>query len=427
MAEGNKSRQQFESPGQNSFHLMAKPAGPSCNLCCSYCFYLEKKVYFSGNGFWRMSGEVLEAYIREYINSQPGPSVVFDWQGGEPTLLGVDFFKRALDLQKKYHQGKQISNTLQTNGTLLDEAWCAFLAKNKFLVGLSMDGPEAIHNACRVDKNGEPTGDRVLNALRLMQKHGVEVNILAAVNSISSRHPLDVYRYFKKQGVHFIQFIPIVERLPDPGAEKPELSLATPPSLFGEEKSRAVTPWSVEPEQYGDFLISIFDEWIRNDVGDIFVMNFEWLLGIWAGMGPGVCYLSRRCGQSLILEHNGDVFSCDHFMYPGYRLGNILKDGLRKMAESKNQIAFGAAKETALPDYCRRCNYLFACRGGCPKHRFLITPDGKPGLNYLCTGLRKFYDYVSPAMKEMTELIGKGIPARKIMETAHQRGVFGEA
>jgi uncharacterized protein len=280
----------FHHAAPHGFHLMAKPAGPRCNLRCVYCFYREKETFFHESKNFVMGDEVLEAYIRAYIQSQPGPSVVFDWQGGEPALLGIGFFEQAVGLQKKHNKGKQIQNTLQTNGTMLDDAWCAFLAKHNFLVGLSLDGPEAVHDACRVDQGGKPTWAKVFRALKLMQKHGVEVNVLATVNNESSRHPLAVYDFFRQQGVQFIQFIPIIEREADSEAAKLGIPLATPPSLTMEETAITVTPWSVEPEQYGEFLIRIYDEWIRNDVGKIFVMNFEWGLGTWAGVAPGVCY-----------------------------------------------------------------------------------------------------------------------------------------
>ncbi len=419
MAHNKKASRQaggLNRPVQEGFHLMAKPGGPTCNLQCTYCFYREKSRFFPEDKTPGMSDEVLEAFTREYIQSQPGPSVVFEWQGGEPALLGVDFFQRALDFQKKYNTGKQVTNSFQTNGTILDDAWCAFLSKNNFLVGLSLDGPEAVHDAYRVDKGGKPTFSKVLHSLRLMQHYGVEVNVLASVNSLSSKQPLEVYRFFRQQGVRFIQFIPIVERQADPEAERLGLQLAVPPSLTHEEESTTVTPWSVEPKQYGDFLVRVFEEWIRNDVGKIFVMNFEWSLGAWAGMRPGVCYLSPRCGRNLIIEYNGDIFSCDHFMYPAYRLGNILDGGLGKMVQSKKQIAFGASKETDLPRYCRHCDVFFACRGGCPKHRFAKAPDGEPGLNYLCAGFKHFNHSVYPAMKRMVEFVRMGISVQKIME-----------
>ena len=412
----------LNGPPQQAFELMAKPAGPRCNLHCRYCFYLEKMSFFPESDFL-MSDKVLEAYTRKYIASQPGPSVVFAWQGGEPTLLGIDFFHRALDFQKKYGMGKEISNTLQTNGTLLDESWCDFLSKNNFLVGLSMDGPETVHDVYRLDRAGGSTHVTVLRSLRMMQKYGVEVNVLATVNIESSRRPLDVYRFFREQGVQFIQFIPIVEREADSEAERLGLSLAGPPSLTQEEKAAAVMPRSVTPRDYGEFLRRIFEEWVRNDVGSIFVMNFEWALGAWADMPAGVCYLSPRCGLNLIIEHNGDIFSCDHFVYPAYRLGNILTDDLGEMVLSKTQIAFGASKETGLPGYCRECDVLFACRGGCPKHRFAKSPDGEPGLNYLCPGFKRFYHHVDPYMKHMVKLIRNGIPVKKIMEKADELAI----
>ncbi|MFA6032101.1 MAG: anaerobic sulfatase maturase [Myxococcota bacterium] len=370
------------------FFLMAKPAGPSCNLRCGYCFYREKKGVFPKGASFRMSDEVLDAYTREYIRAHPGPTVVFEWQGGEPTLMGLAFFERALELQKKYGGGKQIANSLQTNGTLIDDAWCDFLFTNKFLVGLSLDGPAEIHDACRTDKEGRPTSGRVLDSLGMMLRRGVEVNVIATVNRKSSGHPVEVYRFFREQGVRFIQFIPVVERV------------------------------GVEPERYGTFLTGVFDEWIKNDVGRIFVMNFEWCLGGFAGAGPGVCYLAPTCGQNMIMEFNGDIYSCDHFMYPAYRIGNILDGNLERIVASKRQLAFGASKETTLPEHCRRCEFLFACRGGCPKHRFATTPDGAPGLNYLCTGLMHFFRHVDPSMKRMVELLRSGTPVQKIMEWA---------
>jgi uncharacterized protein len=400
------------------FHLMAKPAGPACNLKCAYCFYREKRTFFPEEKSFRMSDDILETFIREYIDSRPGPSIVFEWQGGEPALAGLDFFRRALDLQKKYGAGRRIDNSLQTNGTLLDDEWCAFLKENNFLVGLSLDGPEAVHDAFRLDRAGRPTFGKAFNALRMMRKHGVEVNVLATVNRESAKHPLEVYRFFREQGVRFIQFIPVVEREADPKARRMGIPLAVPPSLAREEPSADVTCFSVEPKQYGEFLVSVFDEWIGHDVGEIFAMNFEWTLGAWAGAMPGMCHVSPECGQNLIVEHNGDVYSCDHYMYPAYRLGNILRDRLIDMVRSKRQIAFGAAKKAALPGCCRRCDFLFACRGGCPKHRFASTPDGEHGLNYLCSGFKQFYRHVDPSMKRMTELIYAGKPVKQIMEGA---------
>ena len=282
---------------------MAKPAGPACNLHCAYCFYSEKRSFLLENKPLRMSDEVLEAYTRQYIQSQPGSAVTFEWQGGEPALAGMQFFRRALELQTKYGHGKEVTNTFQTNGTLLDDTWCEFLATNRFLVGLSLDGPEPVHDAYRVDREGRGTSDRVLKSLQTMQEHGVQVNVLVAVNNQNSTQPLEVYRFLRQHGVQFIQFIPIVEREADPEAKALGILLAAPPSLNRADHSTAVTSWSVEPKQYGEFLIRIFDEWVRNDVGKVFVMNFEWTLAACARVGPAVCYLAPRCGRNLIMEY----------------------------------------------------------------------------------------------------------------------------
>ena len=414
---GNKHGPEISGP--LGFHIMAKPIGPLCNLRCEYCFYLEKEALYPDGEAYRMSDEVLEAYIRKNIASQGPrvPEIVFAWQGGEPTMLGVDFFKRAVELERRYAPpDKSIVNTFQTNGTLLDDKWCRFLAESNFLVGLSLDGPREIHDRYRVDRGGRPSFDRVMRGLGLLKKHGVEFNILACVNEESSGRPRDVYRFFKSNGVQFIQFIPIVERLPDGRAEELGLDLAVPPALDDEEVSGAVTPWTVRPEHYGDFMTGVFDEWVRSDVGSVHVMNFEWAVGAFAGY-PGVsCYFMRRCGLAVIIEHNGDIYSCDHFMYPEYRLGNILTHNLAEMVNSEKQTAFGALKETALPRYCRECDVLFACRGGCPKHRFIKTPHGEPGLSYLCEGYKKFFRHVGPYMNVIIQLMERGLPASKVME-----------
>ncbi|MDZ7697528.1 MAG: anaerobic sulfatase maturase [Deltaproteobacteria bacterium] len=417
--DSNRNPGVMDGTRRQAFELMAKPAGPGCNLRCTYCFYLEKSRLFPESE-GRMSDEVLEAYTREYIASQPGPSVSFAWQGGEPTLMGIDFFRRALDLQRTYSLGKHISNTLQTNGTLIDRSWCEFLSRNRFLVGLSIDGPDTVHDFYRLDGKGRPTHARVLGSLKMMQQYGVEINVLATVNRESARRPLEVYHFLKEQGVRFIQYIPIVERQADAAAENHRIPLDGPPSLTRKSPPSSVTDWSVRPRDYGDFLTQIFREWVRHDVGDIFVMNFEWALGAWAGMPAGVCYLSHRCGLNLIIEHNGDIFSCDHFVYPPYRLGNILADDLREMVFSERHMAFGASKETGLPRYCRHCDFLFACRGGCPKYRFAISPEGEPGVNYLCAGFKGFYHHVDSYMKDMVKRMRNGIPVKHIMEKADE-------
>jgi len=328
-----------------------------------------------------MTDDVLGAYIREYLGAHPGPGVTFDWQGGEPTAAGIGFFRRAIELQEKYAGGKRVSNTLQTNGTLIDDKWCDFLARNNFLVGLSLDGPASVHDIYRVDADGRGSHSKVLHALKMMQRHGVEVNILATVNNASAAQHAEVYGFFREHGVQYIQFIPVVERVANPEAEALGLSLAMPPSENDRDNNTEVTPWSVKPGEYGKFLVEIFNNWIRNDMGKIFVMNFEWIMAALAGVGPGVCYLAPRCGDNLILEHNGDIYSCDHFMYPYHLLGNILAGRLKQIVRSDKQLALGAKKETTLPEHCRRCEALIACRGGCPKHRFATSPDGTPGLN----------------------------------------------
>jgi len=397
---------------------MAKPAGPACNLDCRYCFYTEKEATLGQHGPTRMTDEVLEAYVSKYIASQPVPEVGFAWQGGEPLLMGLDFFRRAVNLQKRYSQGKQISNSIQTNGTLLTDEWCEFLAANDFLVGLSLDGPEDVHNYYRVDRNGKPSFDAVMRGLKLLKKHGVEFNILACVNRISSTKPLDVYRFFKRQGARFIQFIPIVERLPSPDEVALGLKLSPPPVLDGQadESKKQVTPWSVEPIRFGEFMIKVFDEWVRNDVGSVFVMNFEWTLSAWMGLGGGVCIHSRTCGDCLVIEHNGDIYACDHYVYPDYKRGNILTDMPDKLVQCAGQVLFGAVKETALPRKCLDCPALGVCRGECPKHRFAKTQTGESGLSYLCEGYAEFYRHVAPYMKTMIQLIENGLPAEHIMK-----------
>ena len=396
-------------------HLMAKPAGPDCNLNCGYCFYLEKEALFPEGGRYRMSDEVLETYIRKTAEYQTVPELLYAWQGGEPTLMGIDFFRKAVELEKRYAGGRRIANTLQTNGILIDDEWCRFLAENKFLVGLSLDGPKDVHDRYRKDRGGEPTFDRVMRAMDLLKKHGVEFNILACVTRESAKRPLDVYRFFKEQGVRFIQLIPIVERMPDTESERLGLKLGMPASIDNSDEPN-VTPWTMIPEDYGDFLIGVFDEWVKNDIGSVFIMNFEWFVVNWMGMLQANCFFSERCGQAVIVEHNGDVYSCDHFVYPKYRLGNILAGEPGEMIDSEKQLRFGAVKEESLPKYCRECDFLIACRGECPKHRFLKTPDGEPGLNYLCTGYKKFFNHVRPYMDAIVQTIRMGCPAEKVMD-----------
>ena len=302
--------------GPQGIHIMAKPIGPACNLNCEYCFYLEKQALFPKDGNYRMSDKVLSAYVTKYITSQPTPEVEFVWQGGEPTLLGLDFFKRAIELQRPFRDQKIIKNSLQTNGTLLTDEWCEFLKQHNFLVGISLDGPKEIHDRYRRDRGGKATFDKVMRGLKLLQKHGVEYNVMACVAKKTAYQPLDVYHFFKENGVEFIQFFPIIERVADKKAKQSHLQLAGPSALDKEEKNTRVTPWTVEPERYGDFLIAIFDEWVRNDVGMVFVQFFDVALGNWLGAGSGLCHFSPTCGMAGALEHNGDLYSCDHYVYP---------------------------------------------------------------------------------------------------------------
>jgi uncharacterized protein len=406
-------------------HLMAKPAGPACNLRCVYCFYLEKQSLFPQNERFRMSDEVLEAYIRQQskANRNNPAGILFAWQGGEPTLMGLDFFKKAVELQKKYAAGKPFTNSLQTNGTLLDDAWCAFLAKNKFLVGVSLDGPAFLHDAYRVDAKGLPTHSAVMRGLNLLKKHGVEYNVLACVNRETAKHPLEIYHFFKGNDIQFIQFIPIVERMPDEGACSMGLKLARPATLDSEQ-TQEVTPWTVEPESLGDFYSSIFDEWVRNDVGKTFIMNFEWaIFSHFKGDGP-VCYLSRRCGNCCIVEHNGDVYSCDHYVYPEYKLGNVLTDDVKTMVNSAKQREWGGQKERNLPSYCKGCEVFSMCRGGCPKHWFVGADIGAVGANYLCGGYKKFYRHIKKYVNAFGHLMEHELPCEFIMQTIERPTIF---
>lgn len=384
-----------------AFHVMAKPAGALCNLVCDYCFFLKKEDLYPGSDF-RMSEEVLESYVRQTIEGQNVPAVTIAWQGGEPTLMGLEFFRQAAGyVDKHLPAGMELEQTLQTNGVLLDEEWCAFLRENNFLVGLSLDGPRELHDAYRRDKGGAFVFDRVVRAARLMQEHGVEFNVLSTVNDVNSQKPLDVYRFFRDElKAPYLQFIPIVERDNDTGYQE----------------GTAVTDRSVRPEQYGRFLIEIFDEWVRRDVGEMFVQTFDGVLAAWVRGYSTLCIFRPRCGEGAALEHNGDLYSCDHFVEPDYLLGNITETPLVELMASGQQRAFGAAKSATLPRYCRECEYLFACHGECPKNRVLITPDGEPGLNWLCDGLKAFYEHTERPMKIMADLLRNGQYADAVMK-----------
>ena len=394
-----------------AFHIMAKPVGSRCNLACDYCFYLRKMELYPESTF-RMSDEVHEAYIRQLFEAHTVPQVTIAWQGGEPTLMGLDFFRRSLEFQKKYAKpGTRIENTFQTNGILLDDEWCRFFHENNFLIGLSMDGPKELHDFYRKDTGGHGTFDRVMQAARLLQKHTVEFNILCTVNAKNADHPLDVYRFFRDElKEHYIQFIPIVERDNETGFQEGD----------------NVTTRSVRPDQWGRFLIEIFDEWVSRDVGQMFVLNFDGALAGWLGRAGTVCIFGRTCGLGMALEHNGDLYSCDHFVEPKYFLGNILQTPLAELTASAKQRKFGQDKGDTLPRFCRKCDFLFACNGECPKNRLLETPDGEPGLNYLCEGYKAFFTHADHSMKIMADLIRRGKPAGEIMNVRETEGKGNE-
>jgi uncharacterized protein len=402
-----------------AFHLLAKPTGAVCNLDCKYCFFLSKEMLYPGSRF-RMADELLETYIRQLLEAHRTPEVTIAWQGGEPTLMGLDFFKRSIEYAGKYRRpGQRVAHTVQTNGTLLDDEWCAFFKAHDFLVGLSVDGPKALHDAYRVNKGGRGSFDQVMRGLRCLQKHEVEFNILCTVHATNADHPLEVYRFFRDdlQARH-IQLIPIVERATAqnlPTANKGWGERDSAERHLYTQSGSLVTDRSVGAEQFGRFLIAIFDEWVRRDVGTVFVQTFDVALGSWLGQ-HNLCVVSPTCGNSLALEHNGDLYSCDHFVEPEHLLGNIKDKPMAEMVASDKQRKFGCAKFETLPRYCRRCDVLFACYGDCPRNRFIATPDGEPGLNYLCAGYKLFYRHIDKPMKAMASLLRQGRYADEIME-----------
>lgn len=380
---------------------MIKPRGSACNLRCAYCFYLPKKSLYPGSSF-RMSDAVLEKFTREYIRSQRVPEVTFGWQGGEPLLMGLEFFKKAIAFQKKYQgPSMRILNAMQTNATLITDEWATFFKENDFLLGVSNDGPPRLHDTFRVDGSGKGTSSRVRKGLDMLKKHGVEHNILACVNAVTGDHPLDVYKYFRDDlGVQFIQFIPVVEPVPD--NTRPGHVTASEHSVSG--------------QQYGRFLNDIFDEWVHRDVGKVFVQIFDVTLGAWMGQPGGLCVYARTCGNALALEHNGDLYACDHFVIPGEKRGNIMNNQLVNLVAAKDQMKFGLRKWTTLPRQCLQCEFRFACNGECPKNRIGTTTDGEPGLNHLCDGLYAFFKHVDPFMKVMANELRNNRPASNIME-----------
>ncbi|MEA3287777.1 MAG: anaerobic sulfatase maturase [Candidatus Marinimicrobia bacterium] len=400
-------------PPQKTIQIIAKPTGPLCNLDCNYCFYLEKEQLFNrdkcnGNKDYMMSHEVLEAYIHQQLETESEGEKHFVWQGGEPTLLGVDYFREIVTLQKQYAGRNRIRNSLQTNGVLLDDTWCKFLAEHDFLVGISIDGPRELHDMYRIDKAGKPTFEKVMQSLELLQKFQVEFNTLTTIHDKNAGFPLEIYHFLKQIGSRFIQFIPIVERTATHHQEGP---LSNPEPTEGIE-GFDLSEETVESQQFGTFLNTIFDEWIRHDVGQVFIQNFDVALEAWSGHPSSLCVFSETCGLDPVIEHNGDLYACDHFVYPEYKFGNILTDSLETAMQSPQQVKFGQDKRDTLPSECHICEYRFACHGGCPKHRFIKT---EPGLNYLCSGYKTYFKHINPFMKFMANELRHRRPPANVM------------
>ena len=399
-------------PFSRPMYVMLKPAGSLCNLRCKYCYYLEKEKLYSDVRQHVISDELLEKFIKEYIESQTTPNVLFTWHGGETLMRPISFYRRALELQRKYAGGRQIDNSIQTNATLLTDEWCVFFRQNNFLVGVSIDGPQEFHDEYRRTAAGKPTFHKVMHGINLLNRHGVEWNALAVVNDFNADYPLDFYHFFKEIGCHYIQFSPIVERVVN---RNDGLTLA--PGMQGDEAGLA--DFSVTPEQWGTFLCTIFDEWVRHDVGNYFVQVFDATLANWVGQSPGVCNLSKECGHAGVMEFNGDVYSCDHFVYPEHRLGNLRQKTMAEMMYSEQQNAFSRMKLQMLPQQCKECRYLFACHGECPKNRFLTDKYGNYGLNYLCKGYRMFFEHAAPYMDFMKNELENQRPPANVMDKFH--------
>lgn len=401
------SSEQIEIRYGSPIYVMAKPIGATCNLRCSYCYYLEKsRLYDSASQL--MSDQTLELFIKEYMRAQTTSEVLFIWHGGEPLLRPMAFYERAIELQQRYAEGRRVDNCIQTNATLLDDQWCQFLAKHRFLVGVSIDGPREMHDAMRKNHNGDSSFRDVIRGIRLLEKHRVEWNAMATVNAANVEHPREFYRFFRDElGCRYLQFTPVVERL---SAES-----GAPRLMHGAETGGQVTPHSITAEQWGAFLCALFDEWVRNDVGRVFVQLFDATLANWVGAPAGICTMSQYCGHTAVVEHNGDVYSCDHFVFPEYRLGNIREDSLTDMMYGVKQRAFGVAKQASLPRQCRRCRYEFACHGECPRNRFITTAEGESGLNYLCEGYYAFFAHAHEAMDYMHRQLCEGLPPAGVM------------
>ena len=393
------------APFAKPLYVMLKPVGALCNLACDYCYYLEKSKLYTHNPRHVMSDELLERFIKEYIESQTMPQVMFTWHGGETLMRPLSFYKRAVELQKLYGRGRQIDNSIQTNGTLLTDEWCEFFRENNFLVGISIDGPQDFHDEYRRNKMGAPSFHKVMQGISLLKKHGVEYNCMAVVNDYNADYPLEFYNFFKESGCEFLQFAPIVERLKDDKSTPTALASAN-------DKKAKLADFSVSPKQWGNFLCTIFDEWVKKDVGKLYIQLFDSTLANWVGEQPGVCTMAKTCGHAGVMEFNGDVYSCDHFVFPEYKLGNIYNEPLASMMYSDKQLKFGADKFDKLPKQCKECNVLFACNGECPKNRFTYDKYGEYGLNYLCEGFYQFFNHVAPYMDFMKkELLAKRPPA----------------
>lgn len=397
------------NPFAKPLYVMLKPAGAHCNLACKYCYYLEKNKLYPTAQRHLMSDEMLELFTREYIEAQTMNQVLFTWHGGEPLLRSIDFYRKALSLQQKYAGGRRIDNVIQTNGTLLTDEWCEFFAQNHWLVGISIDGPQPDHDHYRLTAAGKPSWKKVMQGIKLLKKHGVEWNAMAVVNAYNANHPLEFYRFFKENGCQFLQFTPIVERLTRHEDGRTLASLADKDEIFLSEAS-------VTPEQWGYFLCAIFDEWVRKDVGKIFVEIFDCTLANWMGISPGICAYSKECGHAGVMEHNGDVYSCDHFVFPEYKLGNIRDHSLIDMLYGEQQQEFSRLKHSSLPHQCKECDMEFACHGECPKNRFMKDKYGDSGLNYLCPGYYHYYQHVAPYMDYMKQELMSQRPPSNIMK-----------
>ena len=397
------------TPFAKPLYVMLKPAGAHCNLACKYCYYLEKNNLYDKSHRHIMSDELLEQFTREYIEAQTMPQVLFTWHGGEPLMRSIDFYKKALTLQKKYARGRRIDNVIQTNGTMLTDEWCEFFAQNNWLVGISIDGPQEFHDHYRLTSTGNPSWQKVMHGIELLKKHHVEWNAMAVVNAYNANHPLEFYHFFKDNGCQYLQFTPIVERLTKHQDGRTLASLA-------DDKEIPLADFSVTPEQWGSFLCAIFDEWVRNDVGKMFVEIFDCTLANWMGVLPGICAYSKNCGHAGVMEHNGDVYSCDHFVFPEYKLGNIRDHTLIEMLYGDKQHAFSRLKHTSLPRQCKECDMEFACHGECPKNRFEKDKYGEPGLNYLCKGYYQYYYHVAPYMDFMKRELQAQRPPANIMD-----------